>query len=114
MTARILIVDDAARAKEILRESGLLCRVGGDEFVIVMPGTDLGGGFKIAEKIRAAVAGIGFAVGEDGRPIPVTVSAGLAESKGDSCASLLRRVGIALYRAKQAGRNRISVARAPH
>jgi two-component system cell cycle response regulator len=99
----------AARAKEIIRETDLLCRLGGDEFVIVMPGTGLRGGLEIAERIRAAIASDGFAVETDGHPIAVTVSAGLAESVGDSSAALLRRADRALYRSKQAGRNRVSV-----
>jgi two-component system cell cycle response regulator len=99
----------AARAKEIIRETDLLCRLGGDEFVIVMPGTGLRGGLEIAERIRAAIASDGFAVETDGHPIAVTVSGGLAESAGDSSAALLRRADRALYRSKQAGRNRVSV-----
>jgi len=99
----------AARAKEIIRETDLLCRLGGDEFVIVMPGTGLRGGLEIAERIRAAIASDGFAVETGGHPIAVTVSAGLAESAGDSSAALLRRADSALYRSKQDGRNRVSV-----
>ena len=99
----------AARAKEMIRETDLLCRLGGDEFVIVMPGTGLRGGLEIAERIRAAIASDGFAVETDGHPIAVTVSGGLAESAGDSSAALLRRADRALYRSKQAGRNRVSV-----
>jgi two-component system, cell cycle response regulator len=102
----------AARAKEMIRETDLLCRLGGDEFVIVMPGTGLHGGLEIAERIRAAIASDGFAVVAGGRPIAVTVSAGLAESAGDSSAALLRRAGRALYRSKQDGRNRVSVGHA--
>jgi two-component system cell cycle response regulator len=100
----------AARAKEIIRETDLVCRLGGDEFVIVMPGTGLRGGLEIAERIRAAIASDGFAVETGGGlPIAVTVSAGLAESAGDSAAALLRRADRALYRSKQDGRNRVSV-----
>jgi PleD family two-component response regulator len=47
-----------------------------------------------------------------GHPIAVTVSAGLAESAGDSSAALLRRADRALYRSKQDGRNRASVGHA--
>jgi two-component system cell cycle response regulator len=102
----------AARAKEIIRETDLLCRLGGDEFVIVMPGTGLCGGVEIAERIRAAIASDRFAMAAGGYPIAVTVSAGLAESAGDSSAALLRRADRALYRSKQDGRNRVSVDRA--
>jgi two-component system, cell cycle response regulator len=102
----------AARAKEIIREIDLLCRLGGDEFVIVMPGTGLCGGVETAERIRAAIASDRFAMAAGGYPIAVTVSAGLAESAGDSSAALLRRADRALYRSKQDGRNRVSVDRA--
>jgi GGDEF domain-containing protein len=80
----------------MIRKIDLLCRLGGDEFVIVMPGTGLHGGREIAERIRAAIASDGFAVAAGGRPIAVTVSAGLAESARDSSAALLRRADRAL------------------
>jgi two-component system cell cycle response regulator len=66
-------------------------------------------GFEIAERIRSAIASDGFTVAVGGHPIAVTVSAGLAESAGDSSAALLRRADRALYRSKQDGRNRVSV-----
>jgi two-component system, cell cycle response regulator len=85
----------AARAKEVIRETDFLCRFGGGEFVIVMPGTGLRGGLQIAERIRVAIASDGFAVERGGQPIAVTVSTGLAESAGDSSAALLRRADTA-------------------
>src|ERR1700732_3678660 len=97
------------RSRERGHPRNLLCRFGGDEFVIVMPGTGLRGGLEIAERIRAAIASDGFAVETGGQPIAVTVSGGLAESAGGASAALLRRADRALYRSKQAGRNRVSV-----
>jgi two-component system, cell cycle response regulator len=99
----------AARAKAIIRGTGTLCRLGGDEFVIIMPGTSLHTGFGIAEEIRAATASETFTLTPGGHEIPVTVSAGLAESANDSQSGLLRRADMALYRSKQGGRDRVCV-----
>ena len=99
----------AARAKRIIRGTDILCRLGGDEFAIIMPGTSLRTGYGIAEEIRAATASETFALAPGGREIPVTVSAGLAESANDSQSGLLRRADMALYRSNQDGRDRVSV-----
>ena len=98
----------AARTKGIIRGADVLCRLSGDEFVMIMPGTSLRTGHGIAEQIRAATASEAFTL-TLGCKIPVTVSAGLAESANDSHSGLLRRADMALYRSKQDGRNRVSV-----
>jgi len=77
--------------------------------VIIMPGTSLHTGFGIAEEIRAATASETFTLTPGGHEIPVTVSAGLAESANDSQSGLLRRADMALYRSKQGGRDRVCV-----
>jgi len=98
----------AARMKRVIRETDLLYRLSGDEFVMILPGTGLPAGLAMAEQIRAATASESFTLMPSGSEIPVTVSAGLAESAGDSHTALLRRADMALYRAKQGGRNRVS------
>jgi two-component system cell cycle response regulator len=103
----------ADRLRGIIRGGDLLCRLGGEEFVIVMPGVSVQAATRIAERARLAVQQEQFVIDAAGRMIPVTVSIGLAERgvEGDA-GSLYRRADQALYRAKAEGRNRVSAAAA--
>ncbi len=99
----------ADRLRGIIRGGDLLCRLGGEEFVIVMPGVNVQAATRIAERARLAIQEEQFVIDATGRTIPVTVSIGLAERGADSDAgSLYRRADQALYRAKAEGRNRVS------
>jgi diguanylate cyclase (GGDEF)-like protein len=92
----------ADQFKRHFRPTDMLARFGGDEFAILLPGAAVGDAVTIAERVVCAVAGTEAEA-------PVTLSAGVAGMKaGDSLESLLRRADDALYRAKIAGRNRVS------
>lgn len=83
-----------------------LGRFGGEEFLVVLPGSDIEGGRQAAERIRHAICETEFET-KAGR-LEVTVSIGVAEfQSGDNAESLLRRADRALYRAKEMGRNRV-------
>jgi two-component system cell cycle response regulator len=99
----------AERIRKSIRGIDLACRYGGEEFVIVMPETDLHVGGMVAERLRRSIAGEGFAVNKSARRIEVTISIGLSilERKGEPVADLLKRADKALYRAKHDGRNRV-------
>ncbi|WP_419693472.1 PleD family two-component system response regulator [Mesorhizobium muleiense] len=99
----------ARRLRKNVRGIDLACRFGGEEFVVVMPDTDGAVAEKVAERIRAEIAQMPFAVGQDGKTIEVTVSVGVSSVlKGvDSVAGLMKRADLALYEAKSAGRNRV-------
>ena len=99
----------AGRVKRVVRQGDLVCRLGGEEFVVVMPDTATPVASVIAERVRSAVQGEQFTIDDGARTIPVTVSAGLAESLGDPNAdSLFKRADRALYRSKNSGRNRVT------
>jgi two-component system cell cycle response regulator len=99
----------AARVKRVVRGSDLLCRFGGEEFVIVMPETGLAIAKRVAERVRAAVAGAPFPVQGGARSLPITVSIGVAESHGGGTSeALFKRADQALYLAKSSGRNRVT------
>jgi len=98
----------AGRIKKVVRGVDLFCRLGGEEFVVVMPNTGADIALKIAERIRTAVEKDVFAITTQGISIPVTVSIGLAESARDMDAdALLRRADKALYKCKDGGRNMV-------
>lgn len=95
-----LVVDAGRKA---LRSSDLLCRWGGEEFLVLLPGSEKDGALSATEKIRGAVA---QATGASG-PASVTLSAGVAALKpGEDLAALVRRADAALLSAKRTGRDR--------
>jgi diguanylate cyclase (GGDEF)-like protein len=96
----------AVRLESGVRETDAVFRIGGEEFVLVMPGTDAQGAVTALERIRSAV-------GRSRLDLPdVTISAGVAvatssEATGDD---MFADADAALYRAKRAGKNRIELA----
>jgi diguanylate cyclase (GGDEF)-like protein/PAS domain S-box-containing protein len=108
------VLSEIARsASAVLRKSDVLGRLGGEEFAVLLPDTDLAGARIVAERVRAAVAACvvtssEVADGAELRPIRVTISVGVAELRGDeSLESLLKRADCAMYAAKDAGRDRV-------
>jgi diguanylate cyclase len=90
---------------ESLREADFIARYGGEEFVVLLPKTDLPAAGQVAEKLRRAVESRQFQY-RDHR-VAVTVSCGVAAFReGDGPETVFERADRALYRAKQAGRNR--------
>ncbi len=89
-----------------LRESDILGRIGGEEFAVILPGTDARNAFEVANRIREAIAKIPFV--SNGKFVSMTVSIGIAELKGDeSLSSLIEKADKALYEAKSTGRNKV-------
>ena len=97
------------RIRKSIRNIDLACRYGGEEFVIVMPETDIAVAAMVAERIRRRIATEPFAIQEGARNLDVTISIGIAELAGptDTAAAVLKRADTALYRAKRDGRNRV-------
>jgi two-component system, cell cycle response regulator len=99
----------ALRIRRSIRGIDLACRYGGEEFVVIMPETDLAVAAMVAERLRRRIAADPFAIQQGARSIPVTISIGISALRGkdDSAAGLLKRADQALYRAKRDGRNRV-------
>ncbi len=97
------------RLKASVRGIDLAVRLGGEEFVVIMPETDAAVARLVAERIRAKVAAKPFSLGLGRGAIEVTVSVGVSTYLGgeDDGAALLKRADVALYRAKSDGRNRV-------
>jgi diguanylate cyclase (GGDEF)-like protein len=94
-----------------VRASDVVCRYGGEEFLVFLPECDRGEAAAKAEAIRLAIAQTALSVGNQPIP-PVTASIGLAifPEAGTTRAQLIQMADRALYRAKGAGRNRVMVA----
>jgi diguanylate cyclase (GGDEF)-like protein len=96
----------ATRLRASLRSVDLLFRVGGEEFAVLLPESELAGALSVAEKLRAAVAAQPFHA-----DLPVTISVGLGELRGNEAfRALLKRCDDALYQAKADGRNCVRAA----
>lgn len=101
------IIAKTLRAR--LRKSDFIARFGGEEFVIVLPETDRNAALHALETLREAVAQCPFHFRD--KPIVVTVSIGIAAFEAGAVpAAVFERADAALYRAKEAGRNRCIVA----
>jgi two-component system cell cycle response regulator len=101
--------DFASRIAANVRGIDLACRYGGEEFVVVMPDTDAGYAYTIAERLRQSIELTAFPISRPPDKINVTASIGIASSNGngDDSDKLLHRADQALYRAKREGRNRV-------
>jgi diguanylate cyclase (GGDEF)-like protein len=96
--------------QETVRDVDLAGRWGGEEFVLILPGTDLAGGAQVAERVRAALAGR-IVLSADGSSIPVTASFGVAATPpASTAAELFAAADAALYEAKRNGKNRVEIA----
>jgi diguanylate cyclase (GGDEF)-like protein len=93
----------ADRLRANLRSSDVAYRVGGEEFVVLLPGRDSAAAERVAERIRRSVESAPLA------GLPVTLSAGVVCTQAEShtLAEVLREADAALYAAKKAGRNRV-------
>ncbi len=99
----------ALRIKRSIRGIDLACRCGGEEFVVVMPETDMAVAAMVAERLRRRIAADPFVIQQGAGSVPVTISIGIAALRGkdDTAAALIKRADQALYRAKRDGRNRV-------
>jgi diguanylate cyclase (GGDEF)-like protein len=96
----------ARNAQRMIDEGSSLCRVGGEEFAVIVPKTDLNDAKRAAEQIRVEVAGCDYH--SDSGRVVVTMSAGVAQLASDEPPDeLYRRADEQLYRAKRAGRNQV-------
>jgi len=96
----------AQRLRNSRRASDIVCRWGGEEFLVILKNTDLPAAAKVAEDLRARVANASFHV--DGIAVHTTLSAGVARYRPqDVQDGFILRADTLLYEAKEAGRNRV-------
>jgi diguanylate cyclase (GGDEF)-like protein len=97
----------ASRCSAALREDDLIARLGGEEFVVLLPATDAGEATMIAERLRAAIANGAISAGAAAIDVRASIGGSLLASSIDMLDMLLDRADAALYRAKREGRNRV-------
>lgn len=106
----------ARTVQERLRHSDVLCRMGGEEFGLILPGTDEAGALRLTDKIRQAVRAVDLRT-DHGQPVQLDFSAGVAVAVPGQAAEvnlsadrLYGRADNAMYEAKHAGRGRTMAA----
>ena len=109
-----VLVKLAEVASDNLRSVDLVARLGGEEFVVVMPESNAATAIQVAERLCAQVAESTIDL-PDGTPLSVTISIGVAtsETAEEMADDLIERADGALYTAKNAGRNRVEMAAPP-
>jgi diguanylate cyclase (GGDEF)-like protein len=104
-----VLAEVADRLRSVVRGADIPCRVGGDEFAVILPESSLEDVERFFQRLQLAIQGQPI-----GRIPNLGISAGMAElGRDDDATSLFRRVDQALYRAKRAGKGRVMAAEDP-
>ena len=95
-----------------MRESDFIGRIGGEEFALALPYSDIGAAAQSAERLRSSLEQAEFVI--DGNRVALTISVGLSElrDEADTVSELMKRADDALYEAKTTGRNKVVIYRA--
>lgn len=102
-----VLVQIAGLCQEVLRDSDIIGRYGGEEFVLALPGTDANAAFEVAERLRLRI--LHFTFLELPEPLQLSITAGIAEvtAEDEDPGSALERADLALYAGKARGRNTV-------
>ncbi len=104
-----VLAQAADRLREAVRSVDVACRIGGDEFAVILPESSAEDADQLYRRVHNSMRGV--ALGPDGHSLHL--SAGIAELEhGDTAASIFERADAALYRAKDHGKDRADIARA--
>lgn len=101
-TGDLILVEIANTLKALVRAVDIIGRFGGEEFLVIFPNNNMIKGHNAAERIRRRIEKMDFS-----NEIKITISGGVAEYKDESIIELVEKADKQLYRAKNAGRNRI-------
>jgi diguanylate cyclase (GGDEF)-like protein len=109
VAGNIALMDVASRIAKQARTMDIVCRYGGEEFVVILPKCNLEGAVLFAERVRESV--MASPVKTDAQSVPVTISVGVAEYlPNEEQSAFIERANNALYRAKEGGRNCVRAA----
>ncbi|HZJ95167.1 MAG TPA: GGDEF domain-containing protein [Thiopseudomonas sp.] len=99
----------AIELKKRLRRTDFIARIGGEEYVVLLPDTPLAKGYQVMEKLRLAIQNLPFHLKD--QPVTITFSAGVGEVRADeSMNDAFEHIDQTLYIAKNAGRNSVRSA----
>jgi diguanylate cyclase (GGDEF)-like protein len=104
-----VLVEVAACLRARLRNNDICGRIGGEEFLLALPGLDLAAATAILERLREAVGALRFATPADELRVAFSAGCTLRTADDDSLETLVRRADAALYAAKRGGRGRTQV-----
>jgi diguanylate cyclase (GGDEF)-like protein len=99
----------AAELRQQVRESDVVGRFGGEEFTILLPRTDAAGACRIAERLRSSAAGLRIPAAAARINATVSIGVSVLGQHGNDLFELLAAADLALYRAKDAGRNQVQL-----
>ncbi|HOJ10202.1 MAG TPA: diguanylate cyclase [Clostridiales bacterium] len=103
-TGDYILVETSTRLNSLLADNSRICRWGGEEFLIVLPGTTLDQGISIAESLRQSISSTPYLFND--KSINITMTFGVCEhNEGDSFYGLIKRADNALYNGKNRGKN---------
>jgi diguanylate cyclase (GGDEF)-like protein len=97
----------SATLRNVVKEPGFCGRLGGEEFVAMLPGADIDAAIVVAETLRRQVMALDSRPWLPERPMTVSIGIAVAHANDDSAGAMLHRADVALYEAKRAGRNRV-------
>ncbi|MCM8758812.1 MAG: GGDEF domain-containing protein [Candidatus Omnitrophica bacterium] len=109
----VLLAQFGAFVKKLLRESDIICRFGGDEFVYLLPFSDSLEAYRVGERIKNEVVSREFLLGDENR-VYITMSFGIASypEHGDTWEEVVKNADRALFISKEQGKNRITIYKA--
>lgn len=97
----------AAELRQQVRESDVVGRFGGEEFTVLLPRTDTAGACRIAERLRSSAAALSISAADARINVTVSIGVSVLGQHGGDLFELLAAADLALYRAKDAGRNQV-------
>ncbi|MCG8632770.1 MAG: GGDEF domain-containing protein [Desulfobacterales bacterium] len=97
------------RTQPLLRKNDMLARYGGEEFVVIMPETDAPGGEQAAEKIRKTIEKIEFLYKNEKVRVTVSIGVSCVQEGDQNSEQVFERADMAVYKAKENGRNQVMV-----
>ena len=98
----------SARLRETVRAYDIVGRYGGEEFLLILPLTDLKGAMSLAERIMTIIRDQPCRTGDESLSVTVSIGVTCSDGRGESVDRAIKRADMALYQAKQNGRNRIA------
>lgn len=102
-----MLVEGTAIIRKLLRDIDVFGRIGGEEFAILLPETDLAGGMATAERLRAAIERTTIDAGNQALKVTISIGVALLAREDRGLEAVLKRADDAMYEAKRRGRNRV-------